>query len=586
MPISLKNNERDSGLYSVGFKKAELSPVRVFSIILDDSHPKYAGEDSIGTIFYGKVDLNESSPNLNSLSKAKPLFSFIKYFPLVNEIVLILNATSRNIYSDTKGDNVFVSNYYLPNINVWNNPQQNALPLERDLKNKPNANNAEEASLGIEQNQSEKNKISLGEYFTEKDNIKSLQPFEGDLILEGRFGNSIRMGATTPSDKPNNWSSTNNIGDPITIISNGQAKTTGDTVLENINETPSSIFLLSNQNINNFIPASTNIQSIGAPFTPPSTTQALIVDTPEPPTVITPDPIIIEPPELIFEETITIPTPPTEAQVTLSAVIDDPIFALLDEAFEEGTLTLAEESINDIAGSDPDPGDDNPTAQPNPALDANWVEENAAVVATKRRGVYLKNKLGQSVYIPPPNSSLTVNRQNTRNIDYIFIHTAASSKTATPVSLMDFFFRPNTNPNPEVNGYTGRDFEIGGYHWMIEQNGDATRLYNDNVVASGVRNYNGNSIHLNWIGGNAEYNMTQPQAYTLKRLILKYTAAYPEAKVIGHNQVTSIKACPWFYVPRFAENIGVNSNQIDNSPIQGLNLDTAIQNANKASNGI
>ena len=342
MPTSLKNNERDSGLNSVGFKKAELSPVRVFSIILDDSHPKYAGEDSIGTIFYGKVDLNESSPNLNSLSKAKPLFSFIKYFPLVNEIVLILNATSRNIYSDTKGDNVFVSNYYLPNINVWNNPQQNALPLERDLKNKPNANNAEEASLGIEQNQSEKNKISLGEYFTEKDNIKSLQPFEGDLILEGRFGNSIRMGATTPSDKPNNWSSTNNIGDPITIISNGQVKTTGDTVLENINETPSSIFLLSNQNINNFIPASTNIQSIGAPFTPPSTTQVLIVDTPEPPTVISPDPIIIEPPEPIFEETITIPTPPTEAQVTSSAVIDDPIFALLDEAQDEGTLKFTQ----------------------------------------------------------------------------------------------------------------------------------------------------------------------------------------------------------------------------------------------------
>ena len=585
MPTSLKNNERDSGLNSVGFKKAELSPVRVFSIILDDSHPKYAGEDSIGTIFYGKVDLNESSPNLNSLSKAKPLFSFIKYFPLVNEIVLILNATSRNIYSDTKGDNVFVSNYYLPNINVWNNPQQNALPLERDLKNKPNANNAEEASLGIEQNQSEKNKISLGEYFTEKDNIKSLQPFEGDLILEGRFGNSIRMGATTPSDKPNNWSSTNNIGDPITIISNGQVKTTGDTVLENINETPSSIFLLSNQNINNFIPASTNIQSIGAPFTPPSTTQVLIVDTPEPPTVISPDPIIIEPPEPIFEETITIPTPPTEAQVTSSAVIDDPIFALLDEAFEEGTLTLAEESINDIAGSDPDPGDDNPTAQPNPALDANWVEENAAVVATKRRGVYLKNKLGQSVYIPPPNSSLTVNRQNTRNIEYIFIHTAASNKTATPVSLMDYFFRPNTHPE-RPKKFNGRFWDRGGYHWMVEQNGDATRLYKDSEKAYGVADYNYKSIHLNWIGGNAEYNMTQPQAYTLKRLILKYTAAYPEAKVIGHNQVTSIKACPWFYVPKFAENIGVNPSQIDNRDIKGMNLNKAIQNANIASNDI
>jgi len=576
MPISLKNNERDSGLNSVGFKKAELSPVRVFSIILDDSHPKYAGEDSIGTIFYGKVNLNESSPDLNSLSKAKPLFSFIKYFPLVNEIVLILNATSRNIYSDTKGDNVFVSNYYLPNINVWNNPQQNALPLERNLKNKPNANNAEEALLGIEQNQSEKNKISLGEYFTEKDNIKSLQPFEGDLILEGRFGNSIRMGATTPSDKPNNWSSTDNIGDPITIISNGQVKTTGDTVLENINETPSSIFLLSNQNINNFVPSSTNIQSIGASFTPPSTTQVLIVDTPEPPTVITPDPIIIENPEPIIEETVTIPTPPTEAQVTSSAIIDDPIFALLDDAFEEGTLTLMEETINDIAGTSADLGDEDSTSQPNPALDENWTTENYETVIKNTRGVYLKNKEGLNKYIPPPNSSLTINRQNTRNIEYIFLHTAASSKNATPLSLMNYFFTPEPN---------GRFWKNGGYHWIVEQNGNATRLYNDNEITNGVKGYNYNSIHLNWIGGKTGLDITQNQAYTLKRLVLKYTAAYPEAKVIGHNQVTN-KACPWFYVPKFAENVGVNSNQIDNRSIQGLNLDIATQNANLASNGI
>jgi hypothetical protein len=80
--------------------------------------------------------------------------------------------------------------------------------------------------------------------------------------------------------------------------------------------------------------------------------------------------------------------------------------------------------------------------------------------------------------------------------------------------------------------------------------------------------------------------MTQPQAYTLKRLILKYTAAYPEAKVIGHNQVTFDKACPWFYVPKFAENIGVNPSQIDNRDIKGMNLNKAIQNANIASEGI
>ena len=74
---NLKNNELNTSI-STGVKKNELTPVRVFSVILDKDHPKYTGDDSIGTIFYGKVDLNESSPNLDNLNRALPLFSFIK----------------------------------------------------------------------------------------------------------------------------------------------------------------------------------------------------------------------------------------------------------------------------------------------------------------------------------------------------------------------------------------------------------------------------------------------------------------------------------------------------------------------------
>ena len=584
MPTKLKNNERFQGASSFRSKPQDFTPSRVFSVILDSNHPKYSGEDSIGTIFYGKVSENiPKEIDLNSLNRAKPLFSFIKYVPLLNEVVLILKTTSRNVYSDVGGDGVFISNYYLPNINIWNNSQQNSLPQENNLKNTPNANSAEEASLGMEQNQSEKNKIPLGEYFTEKDNIKSVQPFEGDMILEGRFGNSIRFGSSNPRGK-NNWSENDSEGEPVTIISNGQPQVAGDTILEDINNIDSSIFMLSNQNINNFTPASLNIQSLGTKIAPTPNPQILIVDTPDPPVVISPTPQVVESPDPIIEETVSPISPPTETQITSSVEIDDPIFALLDEAQDEGTLDFVE-SINDIAGSAPDPGDEDPIAPFNPNLNADWVIENAEVVNKNKRGVELINKSGQIKRIPPPNSSLTVNRQNIRNIEYIFIHTSAGSIKSTPLSLMDFFFRPNTNPNPEVNGYTGRYWDYGGYHWMVEQNGDATRLYNDKEITNGVRDYNYKSIHLNWIGGATGLDITQSQAYTLKNLILNYTAAYPEAKVIGHNQVTN-KACPWFYVPKFAENIGVNLSQIDNRDIQGLNLNKATQNANKASNGI
>lgn len=566
---NLKNNESQA-FSSVNFKKTELSPVRVFSVILDNTHPKYTGEDSIGTIFYGKVDLNESSVNIDNLNRAKPVFSFIKYFPLINEIVLVFNSTSNNIYKDTKGDNIFTSTYYFPNLNVWNNSQQNALPLERELKNKENP---QEASLGIQQNNVEKNNIKLGEYFTEKDNLKSIQPFEGDMILEGRFGNSIRFGSSNPRGK-NNWSENGSIGDPVTIISNGQPEVSGDTVLEDINNIDSSIFMLSNQNINNFIPASNNIQSIGATFTPPPTKQVIIEDTPPPPVTPSPEPIIEETPEPIIEEKPQIISPPTEEEITTSVEIDDPIFALLDEAQDEGNLTFIESNF-EIAGTESDSDDEIATDfyEGNPP---SWIEENEIATNT------LRNSAGNTITIPPPDPNLVMRKTSTRNIKYIFLHTAGSSTTATPLSLMKFFFRPD---DPLKEGFQGRGFDVGGYHWIIEQNGDATRLYSDSIATSGVKGFNGNSIHLNWIGGATSFNMTQNQAYTMSRLLKKYLDIYPNAKVIGHNQVTG-KVCPLFHTPTFAQNIGINSNQIDNRNIIGMKFETAVQNANQISNGL
>jgi len=605
---NLKNNESTtSGTLNRGM---ELTPVRVFSVILDSSHPKYTGEDSIGTIYYGKVNSNESSSNLDNLNRARPLFSFVKYFPLQNEVVLVLNTTSRNVYKDVGGDGAFISTYYLPNINIWNNAHHNALPIEGSLKSRANS---QEASLGIQQNNVETNVVTLGDYFAENPDLKNIQPFEGDLILEGRFGNSIRFGSSTPRGK-NNWSENGSIGDPVTIIANGQPQVTGDTILEDINSIDSSIFMLSNQNINNFTPASLNLQSLGQTLAPTPNPQVLIVDTPDPPPTPAPEPIEFEPfvEEPITEEKPQTTSPPTEEEVTPRVDVDDPIFALLDEAIAEGEIT-EEISVQDVAGSSADPEDEF-VGNVNETIPTDWSETNEKIVeeeasyappapttpATARKGVYLTNIVGRQVYIPPPDPNLTVARQNTRKIDYIFIHTTAGSLNATPPGVMSFFFRPD---DPLKEGIQGRGWKTGGYHWLIEKNGDATRVYDDRTETNGARGRNKNSIHLNWIGGvpTIGLNMTQRQAYTLKRLILKYVEAYPDAKVIGHNQY-SVKECPWFHVPTFAKNIGVNTNQIDFSDMNelperysketgklvsvGLSLEEAIRNANNISNGI
>ena len=92
-------------------------------------------------------------------------------------------------------------------------------------------------------------------------------PFEGDMILEGRFGNSIRFGSSNPRGK-NNWSENDSEGAPITIISNGQSPTGGGAI-ENINNDDSSIYLCSNHNIDNFNIASKNYDSLNATFNEP-----------------------------------------------------------------------------------------------------------------------------------------------------------------------------------------------------------------------------------------------------------------------------------------------------------------------------
>ena len=87
------------------------------------------------------------------------------------------------------------------------------------------------------------------------------------------MGNSIRFGSTSPNKVQNYWSSTGAIGNPITIIRNGQGKQENDIAwiptIENINRDPSSIYLTQGQKIvvddidNNFSLASlgVNLQS-------------------------------------------------------------------------------------------------------------------------------------------------------------------------------------------------------------------------------------------------------------------------------------------------------------------------------------
>jgi hypothetical protein len=89
--------------------------------------------------------------------------------------------------------------------------------------------------------------------FVERSNIHPLMPYMGDILYEGRWGNSIRLGSTVKSKSQfaNPWSRSGTNGDPITIIRNGQSKNANEfgaePIVENIKQDLSSIYLTSTQ---------------------------------------------------------------------------------------------------------------------------------------------------------------------------------------------------------------------------------------------------------------------------------------------------------------------------------------------------
>lgn len=328
-----------------------LIAVRVKDIILNEGHPEFKNfgyNDSIGTIYFTK--LNDNTPleknwaGLNNI--ARPFFSFIKNYPLINEIVLLFPTYDKSIYGGGGS-----TNYYLPNLNVWNHPHHNALPSLKGIKKKTTKDDYEQTENGLTLRmvEDEGTDIFLGDYFNEQLNTKPLFPYEGDTIIEGRFGNSIRFGSTNFSDKipennKNPWSlsDTSKTGDPITIIRNGQTEETDEKgwihTNEEINGDASSIYLCSNQQLTNLNVASLNQKSYGANIEPPITFNPIQFEEltrTESSGEITPEPPEDENlPEVIEEEPVITPAEPVVEEEKEPDELDD-----FDSFFEDDFVT-------------------------------------------------------------------------------------------------------------------------------------------------------------------------------------------------------------------------------------------------------
>ncbi len=233
---------------------------RVTDIILNGDYPdieKYGGLNGIGTIFF---ELNKTISNRNG--NAKPFFPQVSAYPLVNELVLIFKLPNNDI-----GTNVTKESYYYINmISLWNHPHHNAYPnpITSTTLSPDQQKDYQQTQAGsVRRVTDESTEIDFNSTinpsqntFIERSNIHPLLPFAGDVIYQGRWGNSIRFGSTAkPTDLSalNDWSSTGENGDPITIIRNGQPTDASPQgwvpITEKINNDLSSIYLTSTQKI-------------------------------------------------------------------------------------------------------------------------------------------------------------------------------------------------------------------------------------------------------------------------------------------------------------------------------------------------
>jgi hypothetical protein len=224
----------------------------VYSVILDVDDPllddleinELAKPKYVGAIEF-KLNSNVNQSN-DSLNIAFPKDNNNISLPTVNEVVRITNSEG--------------GGFLYQRTTTSASPNTNASSEEIDLKAKKeegaNTNTASDysrvQSTGITRSQNSPDSTDfskLGKYFEPQSNIHKLRLYEGDNIIESRFGQSIRFSAYNNAD---------NVFSPSVIIRNGEngeslSSGDGNSTEEDINKDGAIICLSSGERLLNYI---------------------------------------------------------------------------------------------------------------------------------------------------------------------------------------------------------------------------------------------------------------------------------------------------------------------------------------------
>ena len=224
------------------------------------------GDFPLGTIKLRGISRNQTTeefyayPAINSLT-----------IPLLGELVLCF----RSLSDYGNGADLENAWFYLMPVNTHGNMNLNPL---LDLYTVPAGGGGGRYTATAAPKNVEINDYKPGENFEENTQVKNLQPYEGDIVFHGRFGQAIRLGSTVTGNlsqyaEKSWWSNNTAKGSPITIISNGHKGSGGPNkyIIEDP-ETTKSILVLSSDQKLKFTPSQ---KQIGVGVTPvPNYTKA------------------------------------------------------------------------------------------------------------------------------------------------------------------------------------------------------------------------------------------------------------------------------------------------------------------------
>lgn len=221
-----------------------------------ESKDKDGNDLALGTVEV-RMSLSGGGPRIERF--VQPLFNFMQV-PLIGEHILIVKGPSVMTNSGATAE----AYYYIAPIAVHGNKHLNPMPDAFAVDRSGSPSGVNYASNSGPKSTTKVPSYKPGENFKEVGTVKNIQPYEGDILIEGRHGQSIRLssGLSGPASQYSAspfWKGDQ--GTPITVISNGH-KSQGGTnkfIIENPDDTDSIIILSSKQKIQKLKASQSNL---------------------------------------------------------------------------------------------------------------------------------------------------------------------------------------------------------------------------------------------------------------------------------------------------------------------------------------